>query len=613
MTASQRTKEKCGNKQNKPVKTSEAANCCCMVAPWVVIEDGRNYQLKVTKTKQERDGKTVSDKEEHSNKEDEKYELHIVAPPADTNGKVTYKKITSNHKFLNKECDLKMLAKSATEEKSISEGGSFEIDTNGNIKGAMGENCKEDKLASDIKPGDYKTLAGYVKGLEKTSDEDFAKEVAAYLKSLEAEEIEASEEKTDMELVLGSLFNPQSIANKIALVPSGSNKCDKKSTPSLYVYPYSKADGSFSFMYAKAKKTEVLGYKGQIEVSRAEIEVTGGFNLYHGTKVITIGGSQKIGGGSYVRKRKRQYGERKAGKSIFGTMETILSYFKKIEQEQNKHNISQGRSSSVVKNHTLFKFDPGRTGFSVAIKQHELKEIDDSYNIDYVSDMSLNVHLLNGVSITVDCIEYLIILASVTAPYVASLLSNARDNLDAGVGGKNLNVKAGAAIELSLSGGITSTLKWKKELSKDIKVEEGKLAGTLGFKAKAHIYGESKILFVTIKGEAGGMAASAIKATIASQVTLKASLKSKENNLLIGGGVDFTGLALYYVLNGSIKLKKDDTSKGSGSGVFDSDSTGFQSTLSKEKKWDGHLTLFEKWDDKNGEKDAYYDLEQFFD
>ena len=171
----------------------------------------------------------------------------------------------------------------------------------------------------------------------------------------------------------------------------------------------------------------------------------------------------------------------------------------------------------------------------------------------------------------------------------------------------------GAAIELSLNGGIANTLKWKKELKREIEIEEGKLAGTIGFKAKAHIYVESKILFASIKGEAGGMAASAIRATIPSQLTLKASLKSEDNELKIGGGIDFTGLALYYVLKGSLDWKHDATSQGNGDGVKGGRRVGHQTTLSKETKFDKSLTLFKAWDDKNGEKDAYYDLERLFD
>jgi len=109
------------------------------------------------------------------------------------------------------------------------------------------------------------------------------------------------------------------------------------------------------------------------------------------------------------------------------------------------------------------------------------------------------------------------------------------------------------------------------------------------------------------------MAASAIKASIPSQLTLKASLQNKDNKLQLLGGIDFTGLALYYVLSGNVDIKKDAENKGSGDGVKGGRSTGHQTKLSKETKYDGHLPLFKAFDDKNGEKDAYYDLEQFFD
>ena len=119
--------------------------------------------------------------------------------------------------------------------------------------------------------------------------------------------------------------------------------------------------------------------------------------------------------------------------------------------------------------------------------------------------------------------------------------------------------------------------------------------------------------FVNIKGEVGGMAASAIKASIPSQFILKASLQNKDNRLQLLGGIDFTGLALYYVLSGSVDIKKDAANKKGNKGNDGSRGVGHQTKLSKKTRYDGHLTLFKAFDDKNGEKDAYYDLEQFFD
>jgi hypothetical protein len=150
-------------------------------------------------------------------------------------------------------------------------------------------------------------------------------------------------------------------------------------------------------------------------------------------------------------------------------------------------------------------------------------------------------------------------------------------------------------------------------MNKSIQITENKFAGTIGFKAKANIYVEGKLLFVSFSGSAGGEAASAIKATIPSQLTFKASVKNDEDHLKIGGGIDFTGLALYYVMKGSIELKKDAESKGNGDAVLGSRSAGAKTSLSKESKEAKSIVLFKAWDDKHGEKDAYRNLEHFFD
>ncbi len=613
MTASQRAKAICAKKKNRPVEESRDSECCCMIAPWEIVEEGRSYTLKITKTKEQRfdtTTRTLPEPQEHTDIKRRRYVLHIVAPEPDEKGDVTYKEITSNHTFLQKRCDLKVLVRSGDKEFSLTEGGSFKIDSDGNIKAVMELSCTKRLTRSQIDPDDYKTLAGYIKALEEdVSPEEREKEIKIYLETLKLQEIETAEEKTDMEMALGALFNPEKIAKEIRLLPDGSSKC-KDSNVYLLVYPYTKVDGGFSFAYKKAAKTAVAGSRSRLKVTRAEVKVGGKLSLYHGTDVIRIDASQSVGGGSYIRKRKRQYNERGAGRSIFGTMETILNYFKEIEEAQNRYNLSKGRGSSAVKKHALFKFDPGSTGFTVTVKEHELKEIDDDFTIDYASDITLDLQVLDGVSITVDCIEFLILCAGAQAPYVAHLLSSARDRLDKGVGWKEANLKGGATVELRVNGGLKSRLKWKKEPGRSIRIEENRFAGTVGLRAEASIYVEGKLLFLSFKGEAGGSAASAIKPTIPSQLTFKASLKEEDNTLKIGGGIDFTGLALYYVLKGSLDYKKDEENKGNGDGILGSRSPGAKTTLSAEETGGKPIVLFEAW--QESERDRYWSLEEFF-
>ena len=617
MTPSQRAKEKCRNYSNKSTIASKAAECCCMVAPWVIEEQNRSYKLKITKPKQQEFNgktKTVSENEPHSNEKKNRYELQIVAPPVDKDGNVTYKKITSKHTFLHK-CGLTMLVRSNGYEKSIAEGGSFEIDSDGRIKGAMKDYCGDtSETCHMLNPDEFDTLSEYVDAAVSCIGENVT---AAYLKSIEAQEVEEPEdEKSDLEIVLSTLINPVNASKKITIRPTGSTKCEISPKAELYVYPSTKADGGFSFYYQKAHKNELPDRKSRVEVTTSKLEVKGKFNLYYGSKVISFEGSQSAGGHTFVRKKKpHERNAQRAGKNIFSTAEKILGYIKKIEKAHLERSRSLEVSSKAVEDHPMIKFDPGKTGFALAVKNHQLQEIDDAYKVDYKSDMSLNLQILNNVSITVDCISFVIQMATGKAPRVAQLLSKAREKLDKGVGWSNLNIKGGAVIELSVKGGINGTLSWKKELQKPTQIREGKTAGIIGFGAEAHVYAEAQVLFVTIKGEAGGIAASAIKASIPSQFTLKGSLKEEHGKLKIGVGADFTGLALYYVLKRSIDYKKDatDKDKGDGGGLLGgagSRSAPHKSEISKETKGK-KLVLIEAWDDKAGENDAYVDVEQF--
>lgn len=609
-TPSQRAMRIYAKKEDRPVNPSEAETCCCMVAPWRIKEEDRSYILKVTKPKQTEFGgrpKTVSEPEPASNEKSGRYELHIVAPEVDKSGKITYKKITSNHTFLYKECDLCMQVSDGSVAGYIKENESFEIDSDGRLKGALEMYGGVPEECRVPNPDEFDTLRGYVDAAASCMDENVT---AAYIESIKSQEVEEPEDgKSDLETVLGALINPVNAARRITVRPVGSTKCETVPKAVLYVYPSTKADGGFSFYYQKGHKNRAPDSKSRVEVTTGKLEVKGRFNLYHGSEVISFDGSHSAGGHTFVRKKRpHERRARRAGKNLFSTAERILGYVKEMEEAQHRRNRSLQRASTAAKKHPMIKFDPGKTGFALAVKNHRIKEIDDDYTVDYESDMSLNFQILNGVGITVDCIEFVIRAATGRVPRVAKLLSSARDTLDEGVGWSRLNAKAGAAIELSVKGGINSTLSWKKELKRAVEIKEEKIAGVIGFGAKAHIYAESELLFVTIKGEAGGMAASALKATIPSQLTLKGSLKQDQGRLKLGVGADFTGLALYYVLKGSLDYKKGATDKGKHKGGFVKKQ---EMKVSKETKWE-KLVLIEAWDDKAGEKDAYIDVEQFF-
>jgi len=535
MTASQRAKQKCATKQNKPATNSEAANCCCMVAPWEVIEEGRGYHLEVTEVGK---GKglngteiDVSKKLEYSNKEDKKFELHIVAPPADKDGKVTYKKVTSKHKFLKKECDLKMLVKSGKIEKSIPEGGSFEIDTNGNIKGAMGGNC------------------------EQEADKGFL---------------------SDYEIILKSIFNPKSISEKINILPAGSNKCNSQPKVDLYVFPFTKYSGTVRIKYSKERKQPVD--KRSI---RTHNKTTSGWEFsvnlkgQYGTRIFNLSPIEIEKKGitskeKYDAKEKEKASnlDKKLGRSeshLLGRIEKVMYYFTEADKENKKYfeklkEKSTEEAQACAKHYPVFSFDPGTTGIMLGVTGYETQEYPINYMVGKKYNVTLKLNFLTDANIKVDILSLLISRAGGKA---RKLLSSIRLEACKGWHG----IKGEIVVEMSLIGGGTMKFDLKQELSKPLKVY-GNGSVKLGLIAKVSAKAEADVWFVTVSGEMSGTMASAINQAVPAGYEFTLGYFPNKNDGCWKAGFVGSGLALYYVLKGNIGIKKDDSTDNTNDDGF---------------------------------------------
>jgi hypothetical protein len=603
MTASQRAKQKCATKENKPTKESQSANCC-MVAPWMVVEDGRSYQLKVTQVKQQkRLDKTVdiSDNLEPSNKKNGKYELHIVAPPADKEGKVTYKKITSKHTFLKKECDLKMLVKSKTQEKSIVEGGSFEIDTNGNIKGAMKGNCNTEDhseyiptaepnacvtgkdLNSELKQIEeeiehYKnytaagTLADQVYG-RNLSDKQIAMEryfaecrmeVAQIKKDMLLNKLPSENEFTFVSL-LSDLFKPLKYET-LSLVPTGSNKCVSQPSVNLFIHPNFQINGTASFSVAEQYKLRDWG-KERIEINGNDkkaslsLDITQGSHKYIFTHVSEF-------------KAPRQRPKNvtiKDSSSLFGPLAETVSKIYEVSAAANKLSKNRNKRGSN-------SFDPGMTKFSLTGTDVRLAEDAKSHEVYWKGKVDIGLTFFDGANLTLDLLPYVIGLGGPIATLIEKALRTGGESLS-----KYTGISADIKLELVVKGSASGTVKLDFK-DKETIASTGQIKGNIGFTVKGLVeagldafgveagagagfssgaYGTPKDSGLQGAVSDGLKDASYKNAGGATELKCELSLKQAKQGKMptFDGDIKTTGLAIYYASYTYVRKTRDDNTR----------------------------------------------------
>jgi len=591
MTASQRAKQKCATKQNKPAQTSEAANCCCMVAPWEITEQDRKYILKVTKVGK---GKglnnseiDVSEKLEPSNKEKNAFELHIVAPLADSDGKVTYKKISSKHKFLKKECDLKMLVKSDTQEKSIAEGGSFEIDTNGNIKGAVSGNCEEEKqkpLATSTPTSqqpvwENSCIAGpqkqsssamprYIditslsdrygsaaqKDMTKAEKEAFAQKLKSYMNTLKDEDETA---ESDLVSLFKACTNPSSVAKEILLTPDGSNKCIDQPQVKLIVLSPLSINGEVTIGYTPQHTVHEYSKKSWDAIANAQLAIEGKVSVKQGTKSLEYSNGVNFGGNEDGDPTYRKV-RRKHAKKLFSGIHYPINEFYKCFAS-NPHNPKKGGVS----------FSAGKTELRFKASNITLMENQDKYTTGWTGSYEIGVTLFKGMNVKVDVINAILSRGN---DKIALFVEEVREKVKEGYHGKYFEIAGLVEAFLIVDGDIDGFLKWEKTAPNKPVTPSGTISGRVGVGIEGKIEVESRVFELRAKGGIQMKTASAGDDSKTSSIEAHMSANvGADGSMDYTGDVSFTGLEIFYGYYAEVDIEERTQTKTE----ISTDSNGF--------------------------------------
>jgi hypothetical protein len=592
-----------------------------MVAPWVVVEDGRSYQLKVTQVIQkEVMGNTVdiSDKLEPSNKKDNNYELHIVAPPADKDGKVTYKKITSNHKFLKKECDLKMLVKRGNIEKAISEGGSFEIDSDGQIKGGLNTDC-EKQAAIDIKKQEaalryiekYKATQEaynitinnfetsirkeeqtphnrkvYMEFAEKARDSQISqwqKDLETEIKKIDNEYETAVDSKNGFKDLIISIINPDYRAKEIKLIASGSKKCKSQPTVSLYIHEKAIYKGEISLAYGFShtlteKITTSVGAhrNDKIDVIRSAFRVEGKLDYALGNTHYIIEGKHTKGFDENddrqvtSSKRKPQHLKRIDAENIFSNFREKINNFHRFFEK-----VQKAQSSPISINTGLTKFTFKADGST--------DENQNDYDLARrVNNLEFEIALFDGSAITLDLIE----LGCTIGGPIGKVISKARTYAE----DKNQEIK----LEFSMGGNINGNLKFTKPNDINPWSAEGNLSGAVNVEILGKVHLEGSVLWVSVA--AGAYFKSASKESIDNKTEIKANLyaSTKKDKISIDGNLTFNGMTIYFASYLEIGKKNIASNEESNGGLQREQHA--QLVTKREFEAKGKWELIDAWD-----------------
>ena len=562
-SSEEKAQEAVDETKSEKVSNLDKSNCCCMVAPWTIQEEGRDYLLEVTKIVEEKFlNKPIEvSKKEHSNVKDyfqtlkgflleskdtglnyndilkylsqTGYELQIIAPIENI------KKIKINYNFLRKKCEQNMFLESIQGEKILKENSCLEVNKEGLLNG--------DFISSN-------NTHSFI----DISDLD------------------------DWEIIIGALTSPKKIANKINLYPRiGNKRCTTQPKVNLFIFPSLKVDGTISLKYKpnfKTKKYKTNEFdaterdthgkpkikKGRYTEKTQELTVEGGIYGYYGDKTISYT-SEKVFGGNEIERRKRKNNLTPRG--FFNKIDKVFDVFIRA-------NNAGGRFLNV---------EIGDIGFSLSIKDYKFIENPNEYNVDYEVNFVLVLMFFNNTKVKVDIVE-LILLYVARGSYVYKLLSDARIKAKEG---KSLKVEV--TIELGFFGGSIAFLKASKKIGEPLKLEKVKISPRVGLIAKAVVKAELQIHVVEVGGELGGVGASIDKATIPSQFIWNLGVSFDKDGSHFNSKTSFTGLAIYGMYKVYVKIKESEEG-GFFSSVFGKTNTSKEGQVKP-------IVLAPKWGD----------------
>jgi hypothetical protein len=598
---------------NEADKNSDATDCCCMVAPWRLKEEGRAYVLNVTKVGQTKAMGSekmidVSVKENYSNTEEKKFDFHIVTKEPKADGKVDYKEITSQHTFLRKTCDLMMLLKeedndvpSEIMKKYLKENENFKVDTNGDIKGerktekvkAQLNEYQNDvyfpnacigikdpyselnNLDENINDWEIKgTLQEFLNGKVASSEElaqarYFAKcrivvnklkrqalLEEGYIRTFNKGWEENKESEFGLVTLFSTLFKPTA-PKTYSLAPVGSpTKCPTQPTVYLQVHPYFKMKGLASFSVGEHYVKRTLQNK-KSEITNTSIKAAIVLEIERGSKkyAFTHEANKEKAALKLKTKNVQNSG------IVFGPFSKMVSKIYKVSAAANKMSKHRGGKGSNG-------FDPGMTKFEFGAEDLMLTEDAASHEVYWKGKAVLSLTFFDGANITLDLIPYVIGLGGPIAKLLEKAIRSSAEELSKTKVGGDISKHINGSIKLEVE--IKGSAKGALELDfvdKTTIASTGSITGKIEFsiiglaEAGLNAYG------VEVGAGVGFKSGSAKTSDDGTDISCKLEIKQAKQGAMpsFGGDISTDGLAIYYSWYAYWKHEdKDATAEGGG-------------------------------------------------
>jgi hypothetical protein len=585
---------------NEADKNSDATDCCCMVAPWKIEQEGRNYTLDMTELYVNPDGSKTA-RELISKEQDKKeHELYVIAPPR-KDGAMQFKKINVNYEFMrkNQKCELMMLAESEKYREDVEVKSFFEINSLGRLKGA--EHIKSDKIEELNFP--HKSIDGEgsksYRYHEKKQELDrlyaqYKRETKPFWKDYILGQIENKE--IELEMFLGvydentiregsikhliyNILGLNGISNVIEVYPWGSNKCKTQLVAEIHVLQKSVYKGevtaSFASQYttAKAAKRESKQRNERIDIVRKGFRYTGKIDYEYGDTHYILDGA--------------------IGKNLDAEgNKTTDNVKRKFTKRVNAQDIFKKQKSKVAKVIGFLDGLGGSTSINTGVTKFTLKvegshdEDPDGYELQKViTNFEIELALFDGSSFSVDMLAWALKKGGPIGNLLALAKGYAEDK------GQELKV------EFSMGGKLSGSLKYTRTDPKKswLVDSEAKINGSINLEIIASIKIDGSVLW--IKVTVGAYIKSGSKATEENKTEISAAITAKVNEkdeLLVNGSFEFNGLTIYAASFIEVGVNLNNTDKDQNNSVFDNN-TNAEIDLKREHKASGKLPCLDEW------------------
>ncbi len=192
----------------------------------------------------------------------------------------------------------------------------------------------------------------------------------------------------------------------------------------------------------------------------------------------------------------------------------------------------------------------------------ELQETEQSHKVDIGGSLALKMDPLIEAEVSTDILDW---VAAKESP-IGKLIQEIRARAEKGVGNDTVNASAEIKLELTVTGGLTADLTWKKPAGRPWRSEKGKTSQgsahlLLGLKGTAKA--EASVWFVkmAIGLELSLQSAKSDAEGIGAVISLWSTTVNEKPTL--GGKVEFTGATIYFAYYAEISrrdMKSDDAS-----------------------------------------------------